>query len=122
MRRTIRVEGPAGRRAQWEAYAHTSRWPTWAPHLTRVEPEAELAVGLRGRVRGLLGTRASFEVTDVDETAGSWSWVVRSGPVTLTLDHHVGDGWTSLSIDGPAPVVTAYLPVARWALGRLMRL
>ncbi len=122
MRRTTRVEGPAAAATQWHAYAHTGRWPTWAPHLTRVEPEAELGVGLRGRVVGLAGVAADFEVNAVDEDAGTWSWTVSAGPVRVELDHAVGDGWTSLTLTGPAPVVLGYLPVARFALGRLVRL
>ena len=106
----------------WRAYAHTSRWPEWAPHLRRVTPSAELAVGLQGRVTGLLRVRASFEVTAVDEAAGTWSWTVRSGPVRLVLDHAVGEGWTTLGVAGPAPVVLSYLPVARLALHRLVAL
>ena len=122
MRHTTRVEGPATAETMWTAYARTSRWPTWAPHVRRVEPEAELTPGLRGRVVGLAGVAADFEVTAVDEDAGTWSWTVTSGPVRLELDHAVGDGWTTLTVAGPAPVVLGYLPVARLALGRLDRL
>lgn len=120
MRRTLRAEGPATRDAIWAAYAHTSRWPTWAPHLRRVSPAADLAVGLRGQVRAMLGVRVEFEVTAVDEAAGTWSWSVRSGPLRMVLDHAVGEGWTTLALDGPGPVVLSYLPVARFALRRLV--
>jgi predicted NUDIX family NTP pyrophosphohydrolase len=83
-------------------------------------PAAALTVGLRGQVVGLLGVRADFEVTAVDEASGTWSWTVRSGPVRLTLDHAVGDGWTTLTVSGPALAVVSYLPVARLALRRLV--
>ncbi len=122
MRHTIRVTGPATAETQWHAYAHTARWPAWAPHLRRVDPEAALAVGLSGRVVGLAGVTARFAVTAVDAEAGTWRWTVTAGPVRLELDHAVGDGWTSLTITGPAPVVLGYLPVARLALTRLVRL
>ncbi len=122
MRRAIRVEGPASRDTMWEAYAHTSRWSGWAPHLRGVDPEADLAAGLRGRVYGVAGSRAWFEVTAVDREAGTWSWTVSAGPVTLDLGHTVGDGWTALTVAGPAPAVLAYLPVARLALTRLVTL
>ena len=43
----------------------------------------------------------------------------------MTLDHGVepaGTGTrTTLAVDGPAPVVLAYVPLARVALGRLVR-
>lgn len=102
------------------AYAHTSRWSEWAPHLRRVEPSAALEVGLRGFVIGVGGVRAAFEVTAVDREAGTWSWKVKSGPVGLELDHAVGDGWTTLTVTGPAAVVLPYLPLARLALRRLV--
>jgi hypothetical protein len=121
MRTRLVVTGPADRATMWQAYAHTSRWPQWAPHLVSVDPEAELTTGLTGVVRGRLGVRASFRVTAVDPVAGTWSWTVRSGPVRLRLEHGVGDGWTSLTVTGPALVLAAYVPLARLALSRLVR-
>jgi hypothetical protein len=56
----------------------------------------------------------------LDEAAGTWSRSVTSGPVRLPLGHAVGDGWTSLTVGGPAAVVLPYLPVARLALRRLV--
>jgi hypothetical protein len=35
--------------------------------------------------------------------------------------HEVTDGRAALTIDGPAPAVLAYAPVARFALTRLVR-
>jgi hypothetical protein len=58
-------------------------------------------------------------------TLRTWSWRVRSGPVTLPLTPAVlavGDGTqTTLEIDGPAFVVLPYAPVAEVALQRLVR-
>ena len=104
----------------WAAYADTSHWHSWAPQIRRVQPRGRIAEGMRGVVDGPFGARARFEVTHVDETAGRWTWRVRVGPACLTIDHEVGDGVTAVVIDGPAPLVMAYAPVARLALTRLV--
>jgi hypothetical protein len=61
-------------------------------------------------------------VTAVDEADSRWTWRVRLGPAALMIDHEVADGWTAVVLDGPAPVVVAYAPVARLALSRLVHL
>ena len=120
----MRVEatGPASRAAMWSAYADPTRWSTWAPQITEVLAEGPLRPNLEGAVRGILGVRAHFHVISVDEPVGRWSWDVRSGPVRLRIDHEVDDGRTAVVIRGAAPIVLAYAPVARAALGRLVRL
>lgn len=104
----------------WAAYVDTSRWASWAPQIRRVEPLGPIAVGSRGVVEGLLGVKVRFEVTRVDEAARRWSWRVRVGPAHMTIDHEVDDGATAVVIEGPAPLVIAYAPVARLALTRLV--
>jgi Polyketide cyclase / dehydrase and lipid transport len=110
----------------WERYATPSEWPTWAPQIRRVESAQDrLAPGLTGRVHGLFGVVADFEVLTVDEARRTWSWRVESGPVTLVLHHAVlaaaSGSQTTLEIDGPAVVVLPYAPVAQVALRRLVR-
>jgi hypothetical protein len=122
MRRRVEVVGPASAAAMWAAYADTSRWSTWAPHITRVEPRGPLVEGMRGVVHGPLWARATFDVARVDEEAGTWGWTVRVGPARLRIDHEVGDGRTAIVVDGAAPLVLAYEPVARIALRRLVAL
>jgi hypothetical protein len=85
-----------------------------------VEPAAVLEPGLQGVVSGWLGMRASFEVTEVDEAAGTWSWEVAAGPARMRLAHTIGNGSTTLTVEGPAVVVLPYLPLARLALHRLV--
>ena len=106
----------------WAAYADTSRWASWAPQIRRVEPLGPLEEGLRGRVDGPFFARATFEVTRVDEAARRWSWRVAIGPAHLTIDHEVSEGAPAVVIEGPAPLVLAYAPVARLALTRLANL
>ena len=125
MRARFDAHGPASRAEIWSRYADPARWPTWAPQITSVRANGPLRAGLEGEVVGRLGTRARFVVTEVDETAGRWSWRVRGGigpiAVPLTIEHHVGEGSASLLVTGTAPVVLAYEPVARLALARLVR-
>jgi hypothetical protein len=85
-------------------------------------------------VVGPLGLAAGFKVADVDPAARRWSWTVRRWPVVVDLAHGIDadaqagpDGRTPgsrawLVLRGPAPVVTAYAPVAWYALHRLVTL
>ena len=118
----VEAKGTATREAMWDAYADLSRWRSWAPQIRSVEPSGRIRVGLQGCVTGLLGVRARFRVLSVQPDAGRWSWEVRTGPVRLRIDHEVDDGSASVRIEGPAPAVLSYAPVARLALARLVGL
>lgn len=122
MRTRIEATGPATARDMWEAYAEPARWHEWAPQIRAVRPLERISPGLRGEVEGLFGVRVRFEVTDVDEPAGRWTWRVEVGPARLTIAHEVADGRTGVVIDGSAPLVIAYAPVARLALSRLVHI
>ncbi len=121
MRRRIAVEGTTSAEVMWEAYADTARWASWAPHIRRVSPSGRITQGMSGVVEGPIWSRARFEVTQVDEHARRWTWRVRLGPTSLTIAHEVDDGATAVEIEGPAPLVIAYAPVAQIALARLVR-
>ena len=123
---TLRAGGSAPVEVAWERYLHPSLWPGWSPPIRSVQAPADrLSPGLHGTVHGPAGVRIRFVVTDVDEAARTWSWRPSFGPVTLSLQHEVraepAGSSTLLRISGPAPVVIGYLPLARWALGRLVR-
>jgi len=117
----IRRRGPASKYDIWARYRDPQRWASWAPQIREVRAEGPLRPGLEGEVLGPLGARARFEVIDVDEANGTWTWVVRSGPVRLRIEHEIAEGLAGLVISGPAPAVLAYAPVARAALSRLVR-
>ncbi len=126
MRLHVTARGPATPEQAWERYAVPGLWPTWAPQIRSVDyPLPRVAVGATGRVHGVGGVAVDFTVLEVDEAHRTWAWAVRVGPVRLRLDHGVqglaGGSVTTLVIDGSAPVVLAYAPVARLALGRLLR-
>lgn len=127
---TVSARGTAPAELAWERYARPALWSTWSPQIWRVESSADrIAPGVTGTVRAVGGVPFRFTVLDVDEVARVWSWRVLVGPVTLTLDHAVRpdasrapDGSaTDVRVDGPAPIVLAYAPIARLALGRLVR-
>jgi hypothetical protein len=126
MEASTAASGPAEPELVWRRYTEPARWPGWAPQIRGVETAAaRIAPGVTGTVRGPLGLPVRFTVTDVDEAGRRWAWDARLGPVRLHLRHGVdpeGAGTrTWLAARGPAAVLAAYLPIARFALHRLVR-
>ncbi len=129
----LSARGPASPVLVWQRYAEPARWPSWSPQIRRVSvgPETvsakqRIVAGLTGQVHGPAGIKLDFVVDRVDETARTWDWTVRLGPISLRLLHTVeavasGATLTRLSVTGPLPVVLGYLPLAQLALGRLVR-
>lgn len=122
---TVRASGPLDARQAWDRYVQPSCWPSWAPQISRVEyPFDRLTEGARGRVFGPLGVHLDFVVDAVDEDAREWAWTVRFGPLRMQLAHGVAaverGASTWLRLRGPLPVVLAYVPLARFALHRLV--
>jgi len=123
--RRLEARGPAPVDQAWRRYTEIPLWSTWAPQISRVQASSnQLASGVDGTVYVLGLLPIPFTVTSVCAEARNWSWLVRIGPVELHLRHAVeADGAgsrTTLDIEGPAVVVIAYAPVARFALGRLV--
>jgi hypothetical protein len=125
----LQAHGVAPVTLAWERYADPSRWSDWAPQIQRVETEmVRLVAGGTGTVRaGLLPwptLGVPFRVLEVDEVAMQWSWEARIGPLRLRLEHgvtsHLTGSSTWLRVHGPLPLVLAYAPLARVALGRLL--
>jgi hypothetical protein len=125
MEASTRASGPAAVEVVWKRYAEPDRWPEWAPQIRRVDTDAgRIAPGVTGTVRGPLGLPVRFTITAVDELERRWAWDARVGPVRLHLRHGVdadGPGTSTwLTARGPALVLMAYLPLARFALHRLV--
>lgn len=116
----IRARGPASKYEIWARYRDPGRWPSWAPHVRAVVADGPLRPGLEGEVLGRFGVRARFEVLEVDEARGRWTWAVRAGPIRLRIEHVVDEGLAGLVISGPVVAVAAYAPIARRALRRLV--
>jgi len=128
MQLMLRAAGPADPDLVWQRYLRPALWSQFSPQIRRVEcADPELRAGSRGRVHGPPGLAVDFLVSEVDVEARTWAWQVRVLllGVRLRLRHGVlcarpGTS-TWLLVSGPAPVVLAYAPLARWALGRLVR-
>jgi hypothetical protein len=125
---SLDVVGPATPELVWQRYARPARWSEWSPQIRRVDcADEELRAGSTGRVHGPPGVAVDFTVLALDAAARTWSWQVRVllVGVRLHLEHGVDEDElgvrTWLRLHGPAPVVLAYAPVARWALHRLVR-
>ena len=130
MRVTTHVDGPATVEVAWERYADPTLWSTWAPQIRSVHLDggprpARIAPGVTGTVHAFFGVSVPFEVTEVDEAAHRWTWTVHPPGLTMRLGHSLearsaGRTRTGIVVDGPAPAVLAYVPVARLALHRLV--
>ena len=128
MRRLLSVEGACRPDEVWDRYVRPERWHEWSPQIQGVETaDATLRAGTTGIVHGPAGLRVRFTVSEVegDPPVRSWSWRATALGVPLRLHHTVepaGSGTrTTLSIEGAAPTVTLYAPIARLALERLVR-
>jgi hypothetical protein len=116
----IRRRGPAGKYTIWARYRDPQRWPDWAPYVREVRTFGLLRPGLDGQIRTSLGLTVTFEVIEVDELAGRWTWVVRAGPLRYRIEHEIAEGRAGMVITGPAPAVLASVPLARAVLGRVV--
>ena len=126
MKLSIAAGGAADPGVVWDRYVHPDRWSQWSPQIRSVDyPDPTIAGGGRGTVHGPCGVGVAFEILAVDDDKRCWTWRVRVAGITLLLAHAVrrdGSGSkTTLDITGPAPVVVGYAPIARIALGRLVR-
>jgi hypothetical protein len=126
MKLTVEASGAAGPDTVWDRYVHPARWHEWSPQIRSVDyPDPTIADGGRGTVHGPCGVGVAFEILAVDHETRCWTWRVTVAGVTLVLGHDVfaqpSGSRTTLEIAGPAPVVIGYAPIARVALGRLVR-
>lgn len=123
--RRLRAHGAVDPAVAWERFDLIALWPTWSPQIRRVSADApRIALGVGGSIGVPGGLQLPFTVTGVDPVARTWSWVVRLGPVAMTLNHEVhadgpGSG-TVLVMEGPDAVLLGYAPLAWLALRRLV--
>ncbi|AMY23248.1 hypothetical protein [Rhodococcoides fascians] len=126
MRVTLQSTGDAPAPEVWERYMDPTVWKTWAPQIMGVEYRGErLDSDTSGRVLGPFGVPIDFEVHSVDEHSWTWAWSAwfQNRAIGVDLTHGVVSrpsgtrAW--ITIDGPLPLVLPYLPIAKFALGRL---
>ena len=123
--RRLEAAGAASAEDAWERYRTIAAWPSWSPQIRRVAASAEqIGPGVTGRVHLPGGLGLPFTITAVDARARTWSWVVRLGPVPLTLTHEVREhprgSATELVMEGPDVILLAYTPLAWVALRKLV--
>jgi hypothetical protein len=116
----LRRRGPASKYEIWARYRDPQRWAGWASCVREVRAPGALRPGLEGELVGPLGVTARFDVIEVDEALGRWTWVVSSGPLRVRVEHEVAEGMAGLVLTGPFPALILYAPLARVALGRLV--
>jgi uncharacterized protein YndB with AHSA1/START domain len=126
-RRRVVVCGPRPAAEVWDCYVRPHRWPQWSPQIQSVDyPEATIKPDTTGVVHGPFGLPVAFRILAVDASPPvlAWSWSATVAGVSLLLEHTVeaiGVGTrTTLTVQGFAPAVLGYLPLARLALRRLV--
>jgi uncharacterized protein YndB with AHSA1/START domain len=121
---TLRITATGGAKPDevWERYVTPELWPTWSPQLRRVTcPDATIRPGSAGTAHGPAVVRVPFVVLDVDEVARTWSWRV-GNPIGITMTHGVEEHARGVAAWVEIPLaLAAYAPIARLALGRLVR-
>ncbi len=127
--RTLSIGATGGAPAAlvWRRYTRPELWSSWSPQIVGVDCDDEvIRTGSTGVVHALLGVDVPFEVTSFDDPGMRWVWTARL-PLAIRLHlTHVVEAMptgsrTVLSVTGPLPVVLGYLPLARLAIGRLVR-
>lgn len=127
---TLTAHGTAPVALAWERYADPQLWSSWAPQIQSVETSmTRLTAGGTGTVHAGPLPRptlpVSFWILTVDEDAMEWTWHARVGLLSLRLAHgvtpHPTGSSTWLRVHGPLPVVLAYAPLARLAMGYLVK-
>lgn len=122
MRQRLTAHGSATGDEIWDRYVHPGRWAEWSPQIRRISYDFDaIRPDTSGTVFGPIGMPVRFTILSVDVKARAWRWQVALGPIRLVLDHAVAEDETELVIDGPAPIVLGYLPLAQLALQRLVR-
>ncbi|MGG5259876.1 SRPBCC family protein [Phycicoccus avicenniae] len=122
----LSADGPLPPDEAWARFTEPRHWPGWSPQIRDVDyPHDVVRPGTSGRVTGVGGLVVLFRVDAVDHDTRTWSWSVRSGPVRLALDHGVdavaGGSRAWVVVRALWPVALGYAPLARLALGRLVR-
>lgn len=86
IRREFKVRIPLQR--TWDHLARVEQWPSWAPHIQKIElqPPGELGPQSTGVIHLTNGMKSAFRMTEFDSPR-SWKWV---GPFlwfSVTYDH-----------------------------------
>lgn len=72
-RQTGRYATPARRDALWDLYTSAEAWPLWSQEIQRASFEGPFVAGRTGRVKFSRVPEGRFDVTQVDERAGTFT-------------------------------------------------
>ncbi len=88
-RTTVEIHAPPAR--VWAVLLDVERWPEWTPTVTRVErlETGPLAIGSRTRILQPKLEPAVWGVTELDEMAHAFTWVVSGLGIVVTARHQV---------------------------------
>lgn len=72
----------------WEHLTHVEQWPSWAPHIKRIElhPSGEIGPQSAGVIHLTNGMRPVFRVTEFNPSR-NWKWGGAFLWVTVIYDH-----------------------------------
>jgi hypothetical protein len=86
LRRSFVVPEPP--EAAWARLADLESWPTWTPHIRRIErtPVGDLTAATRGVLRLRGGLRAAFAMSGFDPPH-RWEWRGNFMSLTVRYDH-----------------------------------
>ena len=116
---SARVVIRADRSVVWRLVAEFGHWPSWGLSVRGVEaPVDEVAPGVQGRVRTVIGIRLPFLITSV-VPGESWTWKVAGIPATSHTVVDRGDG--RLEVSFGVPWVAAPYLVVLWLSLRKLR-
>lgn len=105
----------------WSVITDVRCWPRWGPtvSMARVDGDAGLTSGARGRLTTVAGLSLPFEITEFVPRR-SWAWKVAGVSATR---HEVAGVPGGCVLSFGAPVwATGYLPVLAVALPRIERI
>jgi hypothetical protein len=124
--RSVEVGGPLEPAAVWERYAVPTSWPDWLPQITAVDLSTpRLSAGAKGKLHAPMGVSIPFTVEAVDEQGRTFAWTIRIGLLKLRLENWVHEGAdggavAGMRVNGPGPLVGAYVGQAQASLERLV--
>jgi hypothetical protein len=86
LQREFTVDVPLQR--AWEHLARVEGWPSWAPHIKRIDlhPPGQLGPQSTGVIRLANGMKAAFRMTDFSPPR-NWKWVGRFLWLRVLYDH-----------------------------------
>ncbi len=72
----------------WDHLARVEQWPSWAPHIKRIElkPPGELGPQSTGVIHLTNGMKPAFRMTEFNPP-GNWKWVGPFCWATVIYDH-----------------------------------